>query len=126
MTAKLEQQENAQSQVASKRAPRNPKYLASYIGHGLQGFICAVLATPVGAALIITYCYCQYQRVEYQRFRDRRDTDWYNQGPGQRDAKPLVDDWPSRDIADFMLGAWVGVGVQILAGLYVAWRFLGG
>ena len=96
------------------REPRNwRKYWHSYLGHAAQGLICGVLGTPVGAALIIAYCYAQYQRLEYQRFRDRRDTQWYNAGPGQRDAKPLVDDWPSRDVADFMVGAWMGLGLQL-------------
>ena len=102
----------------SPRASRKREYFWSYLGHVAQGFILCLLTTPLLGAFIIAQGYYQYQRIEYQRFKDARDTRWYNEGPGQRDAKPEVDDWPSRDIADFMIGGWCamaawGIGLAV-------------
>ena len=82
------------------RAPRKAKYLWSYAGHVLQGVVLGVvLGFLMAVALVVLYL--AYQRIEYSRFKDRVATET----AGRR----LLDDWPSRDIADFMLGGWIGM-----------------
>ena len=96
-------------QSSYKRAPRNPKYIGSYAGHFLQGFICGLLIPPPLNILLAAVGYRLYQLTEYRRFADRRDAllRWGD--------KAGVDDWPSRDIADHLAGIWTGIAIQAAA-----------
>ena len=76
-----------------KRQPRNPAYFWSYAGHIAQGFICG-LAMPL---VWLPLAYIAYQCIEWICFWKRNEA-----------GKFLADDHPSRDIADFMAGGWIG------------------
>ena len=84
-----------------RREPRNwGRYWHSYLAHGAQGLVVG-FALPTTVALVLAFVgYLVYQVVEYGRFRDM--------GSGVK-----CSDWPSRDIADFMLGLWVGLLLRI-------------
>ena len=79
-----------------RREPRNwRKYWHSYLAHVAQGLVVG-FALPTTVALVLAFVgYLVYQVVEYGRFRDM-------------DSGVKCSDWPSRDIADCMLGLWVG------------------
>ena len=102
-----------------KRNPRNPKYWPAYLGHAGQGFICGLLLPPPLSVTLAVVGYWLYQRTEFQRFAMRRDAEmrW-----GQ-DA--VVDDWPSRDIADHLAGLWLGIIVGLPGWVYLPLRLLG-
>ena len=84
-----------------RREPRNwRKYWHSYLAHVAQGLVVG-FALPTTVALVLAFVgYLVYQVVEYGRFRDM-------------DSGVKCSDWPSRDIADFMLGLWVGLLLQV-------------
>ena len=84
------------------REPRSwRRYWHSYLAHGAQGLVVG-LALPTTVALVLAFVgYLVYQVVEYGRCRDI--------GRGG-----TCGDWPSRDIADFMLGLWVGWLLRIV------------
>lgn len=79
-----------------EREPRNwRKYWHSYTAHVAQGLVVG-FALPTTLASVLAFVgYLVYQVVEYGRCRDI--------GRGVQ-----CSDWPSRDIADFMLGLWIG------------------
>ena len=79
-----------------EREPRDwRKYWHSYLAHGAQGLVVG-WSLPMTLALVLAFVgYLVYQVVEYGRCRDS--------GRGV-----TCGDWPSRDIADFMLGLWIG------------------
>ena len=79
------------------RQPRNwKKHWKSYAGHLVQGVVVGWLLPDYHAAWGVLLCYLLYQVVEWLRFRD------VVQGID-------LSDWPSRDIADFLAGVWIGV-----------------
>ena len=84
-----------------RREPRNwRKYWHSYLAHGAQG-LGVGFALPTTVALVLAFVgYLVYQVVEYGRFRDM-------------DSGVKCSDWPSRDIADCMLGLWVGLLLRV-------------
>ena len=91
------------------REPRNwGKYWHSYLAHVAQGLLVG-FAIPTVVALVLAFVgYLTYQVVEYRRFRDIG-----------REVK--CSDWPSRDIADFMLGLWAGLLLQIAIGGFLGY-----
>ena len=89
-----------------RRLPRQRKFIAAYIGHALLGLICGVMATPPLAAAMIMLGFYEYQKIEFIRFRALRDT--------MRNGWDAVPDTPSRGIADFLIGATIGMFVGIL------------
>ena len=78
-----------------RREPRNwRKYWHSYTAHVAQGLVVG-WSLPTTVALVLAFVgYLVYQVVEYGRCRDI--------------GRVKCGDWPSRDIADFMLGLWIG------------------
>lgn len=95
------------------RNPRNwRRYWHSYLGHMAQGFVIGLLVPCPFNLVLLWESYLFYQRIEYERLRDKRDA-------VERGA-PVVDDWPSRDTADLMAGMWLGNFVQNVAMLLMA------
>ena len=89
------------------RNPRKRAYTLSYAAHVAQGMIVAILLPPPVMALVLALYYLRYQEVESVRFQ---------QVQSRRDANlSVVDDWPSRDIADWMIGGWVGLPISTVA-----------
>ena len=87
------------------RQPRNwRKYWKSYLGHVVQGVVVGVALPDAHAIWGVFICYTVYQIVEWLRFRD------VVQGIDSTD-------WPSRDIADFLAGIWVGFFLGLLTGV---------
>ena len=95
-----------------ERLPRRSKYLFSYIGHVVQGFFAAVVLgwlTPIA----LVACYIAYQALEFSRaiaLRRAKANNW-----------AVLDEWPSRDIADFLLGLWGGMVVGMAWQAWLAW-----
>ena len=88
------------------RSPRKWQYLWAYIGHAAQGLAVGILVPPPFMAVLLAMFYLRYQQVEYNRF-DKAAT-------RERMGIPPVDDWPSRDIADWMVGGWLGLAIGIV------------
>ena len=117
-----------------KRAPRNPKYWPAYFGHAVQGFVCGAIVPPPISFVLLVIGYWLYQVVEYRRFADRRDAEqwaWEKEHAYiEAMGKPIdmrewvVDDWPSRDIADHMIGMWVGAVVGLPTWMLIALRLV--
>lgn len=101
-----------------KRAARNPKYWMAYAGHFAQGFIAGLLIPLPLNVLLAVVGYWLYQLTEYRRFADKRNAVmcWGKQA--------IVDDWPSRDIADHLAGVWSGTAAQLAIAGVVLYHFL--
>ena len=121
------------NEKAPKRDARNPRYRWAYWGHRAQGFALGCIL-GWGMAPLLVRLYARYQSVEYERFRDRRDTLDANNlrraDPSKKRSvraveRLVVDDGPSRDLMDFMAGAWAGMATG-LAWQAVALMKLGG
>ena len=81
------------------RPARQAKYLWSYLGHAVQGFVVG-LFVPI---LFIPLLYVSYQMIEYAAYYLRN-----------KDRAYTANDTPSRDIADFTIGYWAGSFVTLL------------
>ena len=97
-----------------KRNARNRRYWASYLAHALQGFIAGLLVPMPFNVMLASFGYCLYQVIEYWRFAGKRDA-LFRWG-----TKAIVDDWPSRDIADWVIGLWCGIATQATIAVVVA------
>ena len=87
------------------RPERSNKFLLSYFGHALQGCV-AGFYVPW---LFSSYLYVNYQKLEY--------TAYYNRN---KDGEFIAGDTPSRDIADYLIGYYIGSTVStILIGFVV-------
>ena len=94
------------------REPRRWKYAPHYLAHIAQGAVIGFVLPPVVMGVLLALGYMYYQLVEYQRFQRTQE---------RREAGlPVLDDWPSRDIADWQIGGWIG----FLFGMGV-WAWLG-
>ena len=77
-----------------KRKPRNWKANGfAYVGHAAQGLVCGLFMPFFWAP----YLYAQYQRAEYESYYNRN-----------KDGDFLADDFVSRDLADWLLGNYIG------------------
>ena len=99
-----------------RRAPRQRKWLWSYVGHGVQGLLCGLVSPLPLLGIILAWYYLQYQVNEYRRAKDYQIAIRANQQPLQ--------EWLSRDIADWMVGGWIAFGVQVLIVLWLVWTYL--
>ena len=99
-----------------ERLPRRHRYLLSYIGHAAQGLVCALILGWL-APLVIVSCYLAYQRLEFLRAQCLRDA--------KLSGIPILDEWPSRDVADFMIGLWIGLPIGVAWQMIMLWHFIG-
>ena len=77
------------------------KYKWCYIAHILQGVVSTALVPFPIAGWMLYDAYKNYQIVEYNRLKDRRDTEYFK--------KPVVLDTPSLDLQHNMIGMGIGV-----------------
>lgn len=88
---------------AWKREPRDPAYRWAYWGHRAQGYAALLVIaawSPPAAAAGLSLAFVLYQLTEWMAYHSHRDA-WYA-------GKAYTPDSPSRDIADWMAGGWVG------------------
>ncbi len=91
-----------------KRAPRDwRRYGGSYVTHAAQGLVVGLLLSPRLCVLVLAAGYALYQTIEYARALHTERV--------QRGAAGPLDDTPSRDVSDFLVGVWAGFAVRWLA-----------
>ena len=79
------------------------KYWMHHSAHFLQGIPFGTI--PVISIILLWATYIIYQKVEYQRARDLRES--------EISGWEIIQDWISRDVMVMMAGMWVGFFLQV-------------
>ena len=94
-----------------ERSPRVWKYAPSYLGHFLQGLLVALIVPFPVMGIVLAWYYMRYQENEHRRAKDLQNSIMAD--------LPVLGEWISRDIMDWMAGGWTGTLVQV--GVFVYW-----
>ena len=99
-----------------KRSPREWKYAPSYLGHYLQGLIVALMVPFPVMGIILAWYYMRYQENEHRRAKEVQTS--------VMAGLPVLGEWISRDIMDWMSGGWTGTLIQMGVIVYLVLRLV--